>query len=226
MSVFHVETEADGTVNVGFKISPGRHSEKDIDRARKILALINCDEETEAPADGGLDGGKPGETQEYRQRVIAPDGGLDGGEPVRDGGLKERQWAGGEDSPARTASDDGDTPGDTLRQHTPADRMKAKPPAILARCQGVNGMEHVLCHSKKTSKVFSSCTGGHFGIYDVDTEGYILPRRNLPEDRKMGCSREKAIARFNAWAEANVCSLVKIFDEFDGEAAAAKKEGE
>jgi hypothetical protein len=84
---------------------------------------------------------------------------------------------------------------------------------------------HALCHTRHTSKTLKRGKGGAFGVYDVDPEGYILPCRNLPDDRKMGVSREKSAERFRTWAEANFCSSVNVFETFD-HVSAEKKEGE
>jgi hypothetical protein len=202
VSVFHIETCADGSVRDEFVISPGRHSETDVERAALMLGMISDrDEPSPEEGEGSSENGECGSPPErqpgdrpwfHRSDSAVPEGGP---ENVKD-----------THAPSPSAI------GKMLKLHTPAHRVPAKPPQVLAKCRGIKGQEHVLCNYRNISKVISCRFGGSFGVYNVDSEGYILPQAYLPDDRKMGPSRDKSFERFRKWADENMCSSVMIFD--------------
>ena len=93
--------------------------------------------------------------------------------------------------------------------------MPENSPYVIGSARGIDGKHYVLCHRNKTSKALFHTHGGGFGVYNVDPEGYILPERAVPADRRMGNSRAGAIERFKFWANDNFCGSVRIFDAPD-----------
>ena len=195
MSVFRVETLKDGSMKMELLISPGRHTAQDIERARKILDL--ADEREPALPEQAL----PEEAlpEQALPEEVSPEAETET-EPVR----PEKKTR---DANGRVLSS---SVNELYDKHTAAARVPENSPYVIGSARGIDGKHYVLCHQSKTSKALFHTHGGGFGVYNVDPEGYILPERAVPADRRMGSSRAGAIERFKAWCEENFCSSVNV----------------
>jgi hypothetical protein len=208
--MFRVEEMPGGDVSIEFVIPAGRHRGKDLERAARILSLLDLDEGGEAETPAGMERKPyPEEAKAERERAETRCSAKRRRNPEE--AKPEREPEAAEPGAVKPKAADNDHVGESLRRHRPEDRVRAAEPAISGRCRGINGAAHVLCHSRQISKTLEGVHGGAFGVYDVDSEGYILPVRHLPDERKMGTSRGGAVERFREWADKNFCRDVRIF---------------